>query len=126
MGCPLNINADTVAAHIASALGAEKFIVVTDAPGILGDTDDPQSVISVIDPAGLDRLEAEGVLHGGMLPKVEALRHALAGGVASAHVVPQRVEDSILTEVFTNEGIGTMVVPHAHRLTAVSVEGRGS
>lgn len=115
-GAPLNINADTVAAHLAAALGAEKLILVTDAPGILGDPDDPRSVVSVADPAGLDRLAETGALRGGMLPKAQAIRHALAHGVASAHVVPRRVEDSILTEVFTTEGIGTMVIPSAARL----------
>jgi len=115
-GQPLNINADTVAAHLAAALGAEKLILVTDAPGILADPEDPHSVVSVADPAGLDRLEEAGALRGGMLPKAAAIRHALAGGVASAHVVPRKVVDSILTEVFTTEGIGTMVIPHAHRL----------
>jgi acetylglutamate kinase len=123
-GQPLNINADTVAAHLAAALGAEKLILVTDAPGILGDPDDPHSLVSVTDPAGLDRLAESGALRGGMLPKAAAIRHALAGGVASAHVVPRKVEDSILTEVFTTEGIGTMVVPHAHRLAAMPLEER--
>jgi len=114
-GQPLNINADTVAAHLAAALGAEKLILVTDAPGILGDPEDPHSLVSVTDPAGLDRLEEAGAIRGGMLPKAAAIRHAIAHGVASAHVVPRKVDDSILTEVFTTEGIGTMVIPHAHR-----------
>jgi acetylglutamate kinase len=122
-GTPLNINADTVAAHLAVSLGAEKLIFVTAAPGILGDPDDPHSVVSVIDPDGLEQLERTGVLRGGMLPKVAALRHALAGGVASAHVVPQRIEDSILTEVFTGGGIGTMIVQRDQFLATAAAEG---
>lgn len=109
-GTLLNINADTVAAAIASSLGAEKLILCTNAPGILENVDDQNSLISYVDTAGLKRLKAEGKLQGGMLPKVAAIEAALAGGVPRVNVISHQVPDSLLLEVFTNEGTGTLVV----------------
>jgi acetylglutamate kinase len=109
-GTLLNINADTVAAEIARALGAEKLILATGAPGILENVDDPRSLISYIDREGLDRLKAENRLSAGMLPKVAAIERALAGGVPRVHVISYALPDSLLLEVFTNEGTGTLVV----------------
>ena len=109
-GTLLNINADTVAAMIACELKAEKFVMATGAPGILDSLDDPRSLISYIDRAGLRRLRDEGKISGGMLPKVAAIERALAGGVPRVHVISYQQPDSLLLEVFTNEGTGTLVV----------------
>ena len=106
----LNINADTVAAAIAIELKAEKLILTIAAPGILEDVDDPQSLISYIDRAALAKLKAEGKLADGMLPKAAAIDAALANGVRRVHVISFKVADSLLLEVFTNEGTGTLVV----------------
>ena len=109
-GTLLNINADTVAAMIACELKAEKFVMATGAPGILEALDDPRSLISYIDRAGLRRLREEGKISGGMLPKAAAIERALSGGVPRVHVISYAQPDSLLLEVFTNEGTGTLVV----------------
>lgn len=109
-GTLLNINADTVAAMIACELKAEKFIMATGTAGILESLEDPRSLISYIDRAGLRRLRDEGKLSGGMLPKVAAIERALAGGVPRVHVISYAQPDSLLLEIFTNEGTGTLVV----------------
>lgn len=116
-GVVLNINADTVAAAIAAELDAEKLILATGAPGILEDVDDPQSLISYIDRAGLDALRADGKLADGMLPKAAAIDAALANGVNRVHVISYKLADSLLLEVFTNEGTGTLVVNSTDALT---------
>jgi len=109
-GTILNINADTVAAAIAAELSAEKLILSTGAPGILEDAADPQSLISYVDRAALDRLRNEGKLADGMLPKAAAIDSAISNGVRRVHVISYKVPDSLLLEVFTNEGTGTLVV----------------
>jgi acetylglutamate kinase len=109
-GTILNVNADVAAAHLAVALGAEKLIVLTGARGILRDKDDPASLVSFTDLDGLKGLDAEGALAEGMMPKAAAIRTAIEGGVPRVHVIGYSLEDSLLTEVFTNEGSGTMVV----------------
>ena len=109
-GTLLNINADTVAAAIAVALGAEKLILATGAAGILESMEDPRSVISYVDVAGLAKLRDEGRLTDGMLPKSAAIEKALTGGVPRVHVISYDLPDSVLLEVFTNEGLGTLVV----------------
>ena len=109
-GTLLNINADTVAAAIAAELGAEKLILATGAPGILRDVRDPQSLISYIDRTELGKLRDSGAIADGMLPKVAAIEAALAKGDARVHVVSFKLADSLLLEVFTNEGTGTLVV----------------
>jgi acetylglutamate kinase len=109
-GMLLNINADTVAAMIACELRAEKFVLATGAPGILESVEDPRSLISYIDRAGLRRLRDEGKISGGMLPKATAIERALSGGVPRVHVISYAQPDSLLLEVFTNEGTGTLVV----------------
>lgn len=113
----LNINADTVAAAIAAELKAEKLILATGAPGILEDIDDPQSLISYIDRARLKTLKDAGKLADGMLPKAAAIDSALANGVKRVHVISYRLPDSLLLEVFTNEGTGTLVVNDINALT---------
>jgi acetylglutamate kinase len=115
-GTLLNINADTVAAMIACELKAEKFVLATGAPGILDSLDDPRSLISYLDRAGLRRLRDEGKISGGMLPKVAAIERALAGGVPRVHVISYAQADSLLLEVFTNEGTGTLVVSDTKNL----------
>lgn len=116
-GTILNINADTVAAAIAAELDAEKMILLTGAPGILEDIEDPYSLISYIDRAELDKLRDDGKLADGMLPKAAAIDAALANGVSRVHVISYKVPDSLLLEVFTNEGTGTLVVNDVTALT---------
>jgi acetylglutamate kinase len=116
-GTVLNINADTVAAAIAAELDAEKLILVTGAPGVLEDVNDPQSLISYIDRAELDKLRDDGKLADGMLPKAAAIDSALANGVSRVHLISYKVPDSLLLEVFTNEGTGTLVVNDICALT---------
>ena len=117
-GTLLNINADTVASALAVALGAEKLILATGAPGILEDAADPRSLISYVDLAGLRRLRNESRLNTGMLPKAAAIEAAIKGGVPRVHVISHNVQDSLLLEVFTNEGTGTLVVNDINNLTA--------
>ncbi len=116
-GTLLNINADTVAAAIAAELNAEKLILATGAPGILDNADDPRSVISYIDRAALLKLKEAGKLADGMLPKAAAIDSALANGVNRVHVISYKFPDSLLLEVFTNEGTGTLVVNDIDALT---------
>ncbi|MGH8249660.1 MAG: acetylglutamate kinase [Steroidobacteraceae bacterium] len=116
-GTVLNINADTVAAAIGASLGAEKLILCTGAPGILERPADPGSLISYTDLAGLERMEKAGSLEGGMLPKASAIEAAIRGGVRRVHVISYNVRDSVLAEVFTNEGTGTMIVADVKALT---------
>ena len=116
-GTLLNINADTVAAAIAAELDAEKLILVTGATGILEDVDDPSSLISYIDRKRLRELREKGVLADGMLPKAAAIDAAIKNGVSRVHVISHKLADSILLEVFTNEGTGTLVVDDINALT---------
>ena len=124
-GTILNINADTVAAAIAAELGAEKLIFATGAPGILRDKDDPQSLISYVDRQALETLRSEGRLAAGMLPKAAAIDRAIADGVRRVHVISYKVADSLLLEVFTNEGTGTLVVDDIAALTAAEQASTG-
>ena len=109
-GTLLNINADTVAAAIGSSLAADKLILCTLAPGFLERVEDPGSLISYTDLAGLERLRESGSLQDGMLPKAKAIEGALRGGVRRVHVVSYTSPEGILGEVFTNEGTGTLIV----------------
>jgi acetylglutamate kinase len=117
-GTILNINADTVAAAIAAELDAEKLILATGAPGILEDVNDPSSLISYIDRAALQKLRDSGTLADGMLPKAAAIDDAISNGVKRVHVISSKLPDSILLEVFTNEGTGTLVVDDVGGLSA--------
>jgi acetylglutamate kinase len=114
----LNINADTVAAALGGALEAEKLILCTGAPGILERLDDPQSLISYTDLAGLRRLREEGALSDGMLPKASAIESAIRGGVRRVHVISFAAPEALLAEIFTNEGTGTLVVADTKALSA--------
>jgi acetylglutamate kinase len=109
-GTLLNINADTVAAAIACEVKAEKLILATGVPGILDSKDDPRTLISYVDRAGLRKLRDDGKITDGMLPKMAAIERALTGGVPRVHVISYALPDSLLLEVFTNEGTGTLVV----------------
>ena len=116
-GCVLNINADTIAAQIGASLGAEKLILCTGAPGILEDLADPSSLVSYTDLQGLTALAAAGSFADGMLPKATAIEGAIRGGVRRVHVISYKVPDSLLAEVFTNEGTGTLIVEDIGALT---------
>jgi acetylglutamate kinase len=113
----LNINADTVAAAIGGAMDAEKLILCTGAPGILERLDDPHSLISYTDVAGLRRLREEGAISEGMLPKSSAIEAAIRGGVRRVHVISYAAPDALLAEIFTNEGTGTLVVADTKALS---------
>jgi len=117
-GCVLNINADTVAANIGAALGAEKLILCTGAPGILENLADPGSLVSYTDLNGLKALQSAGSFADGMLPKAGAIEAAIRGGVRRVHVISYKVADSLLAEVFTNEGTGTLIVADINALSA--------
>jgi acetylglutamate kinase len=110
-GQVFNINADSVAGEMAAAVGAEKIVFLTDVGGILEDDGFEQAVVSECDLAYLGALQGAGKISGGMLPKVAAVRRALEGGVASAHIVDGRVEHAVLLEVLTDAGCGTKVTP---------------
>jgi acetylglutamate kinase len=122
-GTLLNINADTVAAALGAALGAEKLILCTGTPGILGSVADSRSLISYTDLAGLRRLRESGQIADGMLPKAKAIEDAIRGGVRRVHVVSYRAPEGILGEVFTNEGTGTLIVADVNALTPAEQQG---
>jgi acetylglutamate kinase len=116
-GTLLNINADTVAAAIGGALSAEKLVLCTGANGILENVEEPSSVISYTDLLGLKRLREQGSLKDGMLPKASAIENAIRSGVRRVHVISYKSPDSLLAEVFTNEGTGTLVVEDLNALS---------
>ncbi|MCA9575006.1 MAG: acetylglutamate kinase [Polyangiales bacterium] len=105
-GQSLNVNADTVAGNVAAALTARKLVLMTDIEGVRGA--DGQ-VISSLTAEDIERLEAQGVIQGGMIPKVRCALDALAGGVTKAHIVDGRVQHAALLEIFTDKGIGTEI-----------------
>ena len=109
-GNTYNINADTAAARIAGMLKAEAFISMTDITGILRDKDDPSSLIPVVNVSDAPRLMREGIISGGMIPKVECCIEAIRRGVRKVFIIDGRVPHSILIETLTDEGIGTMFV----------------
>jgi acetylglutamate kinase len=112
-GRSLNVNADTAAAAIAVALHADKLVLMTDVPGILRDVHDADSLVSETTPAGIAALKSAGVITRGMLPKVACCEAALAGGVARTHIIDGRVPHSLLAELFSDNGIGTMITADA-------------
>jgi acetylglutamate kinase len=122
----LNINADTVAAAIGAALGAEKLILCTGAPGILEDVADPSSIVSYIDIAGLKAMRDKGQIVDGMLPKARAIEDAIKGGVRRVHVISYSAPDAILAEVFTNEGTGTLIVADVKDVSSAEQQASGS
>jgi acetylglutamate kinase len=108
-GQAYNINADTAAGAIAEALGAEKLVYLTDVVGLLRDVGDPDSLVTTISADELDALLAAGALTGGMIPKIASCVRAVRRGVGHAHILDGRVAHALLLEMFTREGIGTMV-----------------
>ena len=104
-----NINGDTAAAKIAGALGAERLIMMTDIDGILKDKDDPSTLIPLLTVQGIKDLIHEGVISGGMIPKVKCCQDAIESGVKNVVIIDGRVPHSILLEILTDEGAGTMV-----------------
>ncbi len=110
-GQSYNINADTVAGALAGALQAEKVIYLTDIVGLLRDVDDPTSLIASTTPGEIADFIADGVLSGGMIPKIDACLEAIEAGVAAAHMLDGRVPHVVLLELFTKAGVGTMITP---------------
>jgi acetylglutamate kinase len=108
-GQAYNINADAVAGAIAEALGAEKLVYLTDIEGVRRDVNDPSSLIRQSTADELQRLIDDGVLQGGMIPKIASCVHAVSHGVERAHILDGRIPHVLLLEIFTDEGIGTMV-----------------
>lgn len=109
-GQAYNINADTVAGEIAAALGAEKLILLTDTRGILTDYKDPSTLIPKVDIPEARQLINDGIVSGGMIPKVTCCVRSLAQGVKAAHIIDGRIPHALLLEIFTDVGIGTMIL----------------
>jgi acetylglutamate kinase len=105
----VNVNADLAAASLAVALGAEKLVVLTDVPGLYSDWPDRDSLVSELSASELEELLPD--LESGMIPKMQACLNAVRGGIARAHIIDGRVSHSVLLEVFTPSGIGTLVLP---------------
>jgi acetylglutamate kinase len=108
-GQAYNINADTAAGEIAAALEAEKLILLTDTPGLLMDREDPMSLIDHLDLQTARQLIASGAVNGGMIPKLQCCIRALAQGVRATHILDGRLKHSLLLEICTDSGIGTMI-----------------
>ena len=117
-----NINADTVAEALATALRAQKLIFLTGAPGVLRNREDPSSLVAFADPDDLATLMASGALGGGMRPKVEACIRAATGGVERTHIIGGSTPDALLQEVFTGAGCGTMIVGRKEKATYLDVD----
>ncbi len=109
-GVTYNINADTAAGEIAAAIGAEKLILLTDTLGILENQNDPSTLIPKIRLPKVRQLIEEDIVTGGMTPKAECCIRALAQGVSAAHIIDGRIPHALLLEIFTDKGIGTMIV----------------
>ena len=109
-GHKLNVNADTAAMAVAQALGAEKLVFLSDVPGVLRDKEDPSSLVHTLGAGEARRLIREGVVGGGMIPKVEACLETLQRGVKKIHIVDGRVRHSLLLEIYTTSGVGTEIV----------------
>jgi len=105
-GRSYNINADLVAGRMAEVLGAEKLILLTNTPGLL---DKDSHLLTGLSAAQVDRLIADGTIHGGMLPKIRCALSAVQSGVAAAHIIDGRIEHAVLVELFTDEGVGTLI-----------------
>ncbi len=105
-----NVNADEVASAIAASLCAEKFVLLTNVPGVLRDPNDPSTLCSTLTRSDVDRLKQEGVISGGMIPKVDACIEALLGGIPKAHIIDARMDRALLLEIFTDTGVGTQIV----------------
>lgn len=109
-GQSFNVNADTAAGEVAAALHAEKLVFLTDVKGIMRDPDQEDSLLSTVHIMEVEKLIAEGIVSGGMIPKVGACVNSVKAGVRKTHIVDGRIPHSMLLEFFTNEGIGTQIV----------------
>ena len=105
-----NVNADSAAAALATALKVRKFAVVSDVPGLLRDPGDPKSLLGTLHLSSVDKLKADGTISGGMLPKIEGCEEALRAGVRKVHLVDGRMPHSLLLEIFTKDGVGTEII----------------
>ena len=114
-GQAYNVNADTVAGELAAALGAEKLILLTDTAGILKDYKDPSTLFPRLDIQEARELIESGIVSGGMIPKVKCCVRSLAQGVRAAHIIDGRIPHALLLEIFTNGGIGSMIVASEFR-----------
>ena len=121
-GNVFNVNADTMAESLAVALRAQKLIFMTSAPGVLRDRNDPSTLVTFADPDDLASLLATSAIAGGMRPKVEACIRAATGGVERTHIIDGRLPDSLLLEVFTGAGCGTMIVGRKEKATYLGVD----
>ena len=119
----LNVNADTAAAALACTLKAEKLVFLSDVPGLFLDPADPASLITRLTAGRARTLIAEGVISGGMIPKVEAALDALDAGVGKIHFVDGRVPHSVLLEIYSDRGVGTEVVRGVDRAPAWRARG---
>jgi len=109
-GGKLNVNADSAAGMVASAVKAEKLVMVSDTHGIRQDIDDPESWVSSLDEAQIKDMVQQGIITGAMFPKVDACLTALDGGVKKAHIIDGRIAHSLLLEIYTEKGIGTQII----------------
>ncbi|MDK2790660.1 MAG: acetylglutamate kinase [Methanothermococcus sp.] len=109
-GNALNLNADIAAGDIAGAINAEKLIMITDVDGVMGDINDPSTLYKKLTVSEVEKMIADGIIVGGMIPKIEACINALNKGVKSVHIINGKIPHSVLLEVFTEGGIGTMIV----------------
>ena len=114
-GQAYNVNADTVAGELAAALGAEKLILLTDTAGILKDYKDPSTLLPRLDIQEARELISSGVVGGGMIPKVQCCVRSLAQGVRATHIIDGRIPHALLLEIFTDGGIGSMIVTSKFR-----------
>jgi len=105
-----NINGDSASAHIATAMNAQKLMVLTGVSGILRDMHNPETLLSTIRLKDVEMLKEKSIISGGMIPKIDACVHALKNGIKKAHIVDGRLKHSLLLEIFTDQGIGTEIV----------------
>lgn len=110
---PHNVNADEVASAIASSMGAEKLLILTNVQGVMMNPDDPQSLLSTLTVDEVDDLIKKKVIQGGMIPKVRSCIEAINGGVTKAHIIDARLRHTLLLEIFTDRGIGTQILKSA-------------
>ncbi len=105
-----NVNADEVASAIASSMRAEKFVLLTNVPGVMRDPQDPASLYSTLTVSEVADLKKQGIISGGMIPKVDSCIEALAGGIPKAHIIDARQDRALLLEIFTDTGVGTQII----------------
>jgi acetylglutamate kinase len=107
---PHNVNADEVASAIAASMRAEKFVLLTNVPGVMRDPKDPSTLYSTLTVSEVEKLKKDGIISGGMIPKVDSCIEALAGGIPKAHIIDASQDHALLLEIFTDTGVGTQFV----------------